>query len=306
MTVDEFIKSTMMFYVDANLEAAYASSVSTSVNELQTRLLGIATPNGLKKYIKDDPKSLALITSLLSISEEKFKRIITMLRVQKRHAVSSEWSLPKVRSQMLESSELMEEVCALLMKGATLNKYKALIPAYYLENFQIDAATLGRLASPDDIRRLVKKGLEGNYNNKIGDSFFKAVADTITGICDLNGLTYSIKQEVPMVGRAVSVAIPDKSSPQILIDITYGITTSSAQTNYARRACEARDKIRERNNGKTDRQKVVFINVVDGAGWVARHSDLEKLHRCSDYLLNLSSLETVRDIITYICGGISQ
>ena len=207
---------------------------------------------------------------------------------------------------MLSTPAFMTEVCDLLMKGATLSKYKTLIPAYYLENFQIDAATLGRLASPDDIRRLVKKGMEGNYNNKIGDSFFKYVADTITGICDCNGLTYATKKSVPFVGKVIGIAIPDESNPSLLINITYGIMTSSAQTSYAKGADEIRNKIRQRNEGKSDKQKTLFVSVVDGAGWVARQSDLVKIHRCSDYLLNLSTLNTIEDIITYIYGGISQ
>ena len=90
----------------------------------------------------------------------------------------------------------MDEICDLLMKGANLDKYKELIPAFYLENFLIDAATLGRLASPDDIRRLIKKGLEGSYNNKLGDSFFKSASDVITSGCDKAGLTYTIKNNV--------------------------------------------------------------------------------------------------------------
>lgn len=299
MTVEEFIRSATMFYIDADLEKEYADSVAASVEVLQTRLLGISTADGLKKYIREDSQSLDRTTSLLNISEEKFKRIITMLRIQKRHTPTSEWSLPKVREQMITIPSFMDEVCELLMRGATLDKYKELIPAYYLENFQIDAATLDRLASPDDIRRLVKKGLEGNYNNKIGDSFFKCASDALISECDKTGLTCAIKKNVSLVNKVVSIAIPDESAPRLLIDITYGITTSSAQTRYAERAESVASKLRERNSGKPDKQRILFINVVDGAGWVARQSDLNKMERCSDYLLNLRTLGTIRDIIHY-------
>jgi hypothetical protein len=299
LTVEEFIKSATMFYIDTALEKDYANSVSATVTELQTRLLGIATSDGLKKYISDDKESLDRITSLLNISEEKFKRIITMLRIQKKHMPTSEWSLSKVREQMVSSSAFMNEVCDLLMKGATLDKYQSLIPAYYLENFQIDASTLGRLASPDDIRRLVKKGLEGNYNNKIGDSFFKYASEAIIRECEATGLTYAIKKNVGIVGKVVSIAIPDESNPKLLIDITYGITTSSAQTRYAERAEATAAKLRELNSDKPPKQQIVFINVVDGAGWVARQSDLNKIDRCSNYLINLQTLGSISDIINY-------
>lgn len=299
LTTEEFTKSTTMFYIDAALEQEFSNNVSESVNKIRTCLLGIAIPDGLKQYIRDDKDSLDHITSLLNISEERFKRIITMLRLQRRHMPTSEWSLSKVRDNMMEHPDIMRDVCDLLTKGATLEKYKTKIPAYYLENFKIDASTLGRLANEDDVRRLVKKGFEGRYSNKIGDSFFKCSSGAIISACDREGLTYSIKKNVPLMGRPMSISIPDENNPRLLIDITYGITTSSTQTKYAEREEAVASKIRERNANKPDHQRIALINIVDGAGWVARRSDLEKIHRCSDYLLNLQTLGSISDIINY-------
>jgi len=306
MSVDEFVKSATMFYIDQQLEQEYSAVVASSVTELQTRLLGIATLEGLNAYIRDDKQALDRITSLLNISEEKFKRIVTMFRVQKGFAVTSEWGLSKIRVQMIESAVFMDEICELFMKGVSVEKYKSLIPNYYLENFSIDVATLGRLASPDDIRRFVKKGLEGQYNNKLGDSFFKSALVIISDVCKQNGLTYVVKKTIPIAGKTISVAIPDETNPKLLINITYGITTSSGQTTYAKSAEDVAAKLRVRNDGKEHRERILFVNVLDGAGWVARHSDLGKIHRCSDYLLNLTSLGKIEDIITYIFGGINQ
>ncbi len=299
MKVEEFIKSATMFYIDPILEKEYAEKATARVVELQTRLVGIATADGLKRYIHEDGDALDRIISLLNISEEKFKRIITMLRIQKRHMPSTEWSLSKIREQMITTPIFMDEICDLLMKGATMDKYKGLIPPYYLENFSIDASTLGRLASQDDIRRLIKKGMEGNYNNKLGDSFFNSVSGFITSTCDNAGLTYAIKKNVPFVDKIISIAIPNESAPRLLIDITYGITTSSTQTKYAERAESVAAKLRDRNTGKEDKQRIVFINIIDGAGWVARQSDLNKIERCSDYLINLQEIGTIRDVINY-------
>lgn len=52
-------------------------------------------------------------------------------------------------------------------------------------------------------------------------------------LCDVDGLTTTSKEEIPMAGRVIPIAIPDIQHPRILIDVTYGITTSSAQTKYA-------------------------------------------------------------------------
>lgn len=299
ITTEEFIKSATIFYLDKELEKSYSTEVQNSVNSLSTKLKHINTKEGLKKYIKEDKDSLDNITCLLNISTEKFKRIITMLRLEKGHMPTTEWSLNKTRTQMIEKSVFMDEVCDLLMDGVNLPKYRELIPEFYLENFTITINTIARLANPDDVRRLIKKGLEGRYNNNIGDSFFKFASETIMNICDKTGLTYSVKKEVPLLGRPFGVSIPDENNPRILIDIAYNITTSSAQTDYAKQAEETASLIRKKNEGKPNNEKIVYINLLDGAGWVARRSDLERIQRSSDYLVNLKTLSNIDEIINY-------
>jgi len=307
LTLEELVKSATMFYIDEELEREFSNAVTASVEKIRSNLVGVAMLDGLSKYIKEDKEALHLITSLLNISEEKFKRVVTMLRIQKNYIPTSEWTLLNIRKQMLESADFMQEICELLSNGANLDKYKTKIPAFYLENFNIDTSTLGRLANVDDVRRLVKKGLEGRYSNKIGDSFFKFVSDYITSVCEHEGLTYSVKKDVPLVGRSMSVAIPDVDNPRLLIDIAYLITTSSTQTKDAESAEKAAAIIRKHNSNKEEENHIVFINIVEGAGWIARQSDLRKIERCSDYFLNLKSLDVIKNIINYYFnGGVSQ
>ena len=297
--IEDFIKSATMFYIDPELEKEFDDAVEKDVKEIKTELLGIGTEEGLQKYIRETPESLDRITSLLNISEEKFKRIITMLRIHKGFTPTSEWSMSTLRAQMIESPDWMSMVSRLLMYGRTLKEYQKLIPEFYLTNFSIDATTIGRLADDDDIRRLVKKGYEGKYNNRIGDSFFNKISTSITKKCDREGLTYAIKDIVPLAEKQISIAIPDVKHPRLMIDVTYGITTSSTQTRLAKEAETIYSKLREKNHGKADKEKILYISIIDGAGWVARQSDLNKIHRCSDYLINLNSIGMMDTIIVY-------
>ena len=298
-SVEEFIKSTTMFYIDDELEKEFDEEVEKDVNEIKLELLGITTDEGLKNYIRTNSKSLDRITSIMNISEEKFKRIITMLRIEKGYMPTGEWTLAGLRGHMLASAEWMDEVCKLLRCGARMEAYQKLIPGFYLTNFSIDANTMGRIANDDDIRRLVRQGYEGRYNNKIGDSFYNKVYQYVKRICDVEGLTTTSKEEVPMANRVVSIAIPDSIHPRILIDVTYGITTSSAQTKYAEKTEALCEILREKNYQKAENDRIIYINVIDGAGWVARQSDLHKIHRSSDYLVNLNTLETIKEIINF-------
>lgn len=298
-SVEDFIKSTTMFYIDDELEKEFDEEVERDVKEIKSELLGITTDEGLKNYIRTNPKSLDRITSIMNISEEKFKRIITMLRIEKGYMPTGEWTLTSLRGQMLASVEWMDEVCNLLRCGARMEAYQRLIPGFYLTNFSIDANTMGRIANDDDIRRLVRQGYEGRYNNKIGDSFYNRVYQYIKRLCDVEGLNVTSKEEVPIAKRVIPIAIPDVRHPRILIDVIYGITTSSTQTKYAEKTEALCNILREKNFRKPDNEKIIYINVVDGAGWVARQSDLNKIHRSSDYLINLNTLETIKDVIAY-------
>ena len=41
----------------------------------------------------------------------------------------------------------------------------------------------------------------------------------------------------------------------------------------------------------------VFVNFLDGAGWIGRQADMREIHRCSDYVLNFQNLGLLEDII---------
>ena len=299
LKLEEFIKTATMFYIDEELEKEFDTAVEDDIREIKTELLGITTEEGLEKYIRRDPNSLDRITSVLNISEEKFKRIITMLRIKQGFMPTSEWSMSALRTQMMESPEWMRMVNRLLMYGKKLSEYQEVIPEFYLDNFSIDATTVGRLANDDDIRRLIKKGYEGRYSNIIGDSFFNRVSSSITQKCDKEGLTYDIKETVPLVGKKISISIPDAKHPRIMVDVTYGITTSSTQSTFANTVEKICSNLREKNFGKSDNERILYISVIDGAGWVARQSDLNKIYRCSDYLINLKSIGMMDAIIEY-------
>ena len=50
---------------------------------------------------------------------------------------------------------------------------------------------------------------------------------------------------------------------------------------------------KQRSSGKN----VLYINFLDGAGWIGRQADMREIHRCSDYVLNFNNLNLLEDII---------
>ena len=44
-------------------------------------------------------------------------------------------------------------------------------------------------------------------------------------------------------------------------------------------------------------RNIIYVNFLDGAGWIGRQADLREIHRCSDYVLNFNNMCLLEDII---------
>ena len=133
---EELFNSTTMFYVNEAYEDDMEQEVQKKVDELAAELHCINTKEGLKEYIVGHKDSLDNLTSLMEISTERFKRMVSMIRKERGFVFSTEWGLGKVRSAMMESPAMMESVLNLLWDGRNDEKLKAKIPFFYLDNIQ--------------------------------------------------------------------------------------------------------------------------------------------------------------------------
>jgi hypothetical protein len=95
---EELFNSTTMFFVDEQYEKSIEEEVRSKVDELYKDLQTIGTKKGLTQYIIDHKDSLDNITSLMEISTERFKRMVSMIRKEKGYVFSTEWGLGKVRT----------------------------------------------------------------------------------------------------------------------------------------------------------------------------------------------------------------
>ena len=292
ITYEELFNSTTMFYMNPKYEAEIEKVVQAKTSEISVGLQSIEDKESLKQYIIDHKDSLDNLTSVAEISVERFKRMVSMIRKDKGFVFQTEWGLSKIRTAMMDSPAMMESILNLIWDGKNDEKLQACIPAFYLENMAMDSATLNKLKDENSVRQLVKKGLEGKYSNGIGDAVLTDIEKELKRICAKHGLDYQSNVRVPMLDRAVSFVIENPSDPKLILDVSYSVTTSSSQGSKkeaARKTVEAR-----RNSGRN----FIFVNFLDGAGWIGRQSDMREIHRCSDYVLNLQNLGLLEDIIT--------
>lgn len=293
ITYDELVKTITMFWIDNALEESINAEVEKFVTELETKLTKIGTKEGLRDYIRSVKASLGNILGLMEVSEEKFKRIISMLRRDRKYVFSTEWSLDKTRSVLLDQESFMDDVCELLLNGANSDRFKRKIPDFYRKGFVIDDSILSRLSDQTELARLAKKQLDVKYNNSVANAVARRIEETVKFTCDLEGLTLVRNKEVEMFGKSYCIAIPNAHDPCVLIDYSYNITTSSTQSRYAEKVKTTQELIS--NSGK----KIITINVIEGAGWVGRQSDLRQIYDCSDYTLNVANIGLIDQIIRF-------
>lgn len=293
ISFNELFNSTTMFYVNDEYETTIENEIQAKVDELYEELNNIRTKEGLKQYIIENKNALDDLTILMEISTERFKRMVSMIRKDKGFVFSTEWGLGKIRTAMLESPAMMESVIDLIFCGRDDKKLKTKIPAFYLDNMAIDNTTLIKLTDKNSIRRFVKRGLEGKYSNNIGDLILGEIEAKLKSVCANHGLDYEKNIRVPALDRSVSFVLESSDDPKVIIDVSYSITTSSSQGAKKEAARNTEQYIKkQRETGKN----VIYINFLDGAGWIGRQADMREIHRCSDYVLNFNNLNLLEDI----------
>ena len=291
MSFDEMFKTTTMFYVNEDLESSIEKEIQARTNELWIGISKINSREDLWSYIESSKEALDTITSLASISVERFKRVVSMIRKDLGYTFGTEWSLDKTRSSMIENRRIRELILDLLWDGRNQQQFMNCIPSFYLEGFGLSGDEIKKLQDKTVLRQLAKKSIEGRYSNLVGDSVLATVERRIRNACARHGLEYQSSARIPFLDRAVSFAIEDVYNPLILVDVSYNVTTSSSQgakKEAARKTVEA-----IKNTGRN----VVYINILDGAGWIGRQADMKEIHRCSDYVVNLKNLELLDLII---------
>ena len=144
------------------------------------------------------------------------------------------------------------------------------------------------------VENVIRKKLAGEYTDKKGEAIEALIREKLEQVRVNYGIGYEHGQ-VKFLGKEVDHAIPTCGAPIVLIMTSYMETTSSNQTARANEQQAMYQKV----IGENVRYGIqrVFVNVVDGAGWLARRPDLRKLHAGCDYCLNLSMLDQIEPIV---------
>ena len=107
LTYDELFNSTTMFYIPQDCEERIKRTLDEQTADILVGLKSISSKETLKQYVIDHKDSLDRLTSVAEISEERFKRMVSMIRKDRGFVFATEWGLSKIRSAMMESPAMI-------------------------------------------------------------------------------------------------------------------------------------------------------------------------------------------------------
>lgn len=299
---NDLIKSMTMIFVDEEIDKRFVMLKESKMRQLRATMHHINTRPGLVKYIQSESQALDNILVLLGVSTELFKRVVSMFRLERGMMFQTEWSVDRVRSFILNDADMMNKICDLFLLGNKDEHLAKKIPGFKLANFVITDTVMKRLDDDDFLGFLIKKEFDTQYNSEISDQNVNRIDELLVSICRHYNLKLNRNTIVDPVGNRTreiqvnySIARNENDAPLYYIKYSFNVTTSRGQTDFKRSVKDLRDFIRNQSLAQPAKQ----IVIVDGAGWVARQSDLKDIWDYCDYCLNLENLVQLKEIIKY-------
>ena len=221
-------------------------------------------------------------------------RIITAQRFAEQD-FGPEWGAGRIYKKIKSDDNFAEQIARLFLEGRDSKLLAEQVADFYLDQLSLPANWSEIIRDQNIIGNIVRKKLAGEYTDQKGAFIEKEVR----GILDKVYKKYSISNahgQVRLVGKEVDHAIPSLEDPYVMVMVSYMETTSSNQTTRANEQQAMFQKIVGENVRYPNNQRV-FVNVVDGAGWLARRSDLRKMYEGCHYCLNMQMLDQLESIV---------
>jgi len=301
-------KNTFYFY-NPSYEEYYEGHITAIAQNIFLLKNKIET-NGLKEsvlyeHITNVEDGIDAILTITGFSKESLQRLVTFIRVTNDSILSkivnkeawppndftTEWNLNKIKSLLMTNKKFAEGIVNLFFKGSTIPIIGKVLPLFEFKKLDINKFSFSIESLVDTIIRYKTKGAykagkEGNPEIVIEE------------ILDENKLTFKRgKFRIPEAGnipRTMDFIIPNKTSPKMIIECSYAVTTASGMGDKAKTEKLVAEYI------KKNYPNVLFIGFVDGIGWYVRRGDLKRMVEAYDFVFTFSKeeLKKFKELLT--------
>jgi hypothetical protein len=291
---DDFIKTCTPLLKIPELEQTMRTRVRGIVDELLNFQSSDDSAQNLKQFLQKDENFLGVLLALTNLSQEKFLRIITAQRFAAQD-FGPEWGADRIYKKMRSDDIFAEQIARLFLEGRDSRLLAEQVADFYLDQLSLPANWSEIIRDQNVIGNIVRKKLTGEYTDQKGAFVESRISEILESVRLKYGVTHAHGQ-VRMVGKEIDHAIPSLDDPYVMVMVSYMETTSSNQTARANEQQAMYQKIIGENVRYPNNQRV-FVNVVDGAGWLARRSDLRKMYEGCHYCLNMQTIEQLETIV---------
>jgi len=285
--------SSIVFFVDEELEQEIESEVESLLKTACEYNSTEFSLNNMINFLVQQKDALDVILKDIELSQEKFMRIVSLLRKLNRipGGFDKEWGIKKIKKKIESEPDFALAIAELLLDGKRDRELQDYIPRYYLDTLNYRET---QTSSEPNLRKLYKRQLIGTYGAKKGHKVEDRIRKKLTNIEAVQGASFA-KGRSRIIETDIDFAVPTLEDPWVIIMSSFQETTSSGQTTKARDMFSAYERVL-RNNSRYG-EKRVFVNFVDGGGWLARKRDFQRLVKQCDYFINFQHLDMLEAIV---------
>ncbi len=300
-------KNTFYFYNPLFEEKyeAYINSIKETLlvirNEVKTKGCKKAI---FEKLLSDRRNGLTALLALTGFSNEYLKRLITIVRVsdnkelsillnkekweeKESHAIIKEWSDNKIKNLIEKNEHFRKGIVNLFFEGSTVTFLAHTLPLFELKKLSISKVQFDVPSLIDTIVRYKKKGSYSGKKENNPEYLLETVIAEMGVNFERGDLTELFNNE-PVEKRTMDFILPNKTSPKIIIESSFLVTTSSGQGDKSKTEGNINKLI------KKYYPEAIFIGFVDGIGWYVRQGDLMRMVSAYDEVFTFHKEEIER------------
>jgi len=300
---DTIISKNTFYFYNEEFEEYYEGHISSIAQNIFILRNKIET-EGLKesvllKHITEVEDGIDAILTITGFSKESLQRLVTFIRAADDKTLSAlvnkdswpgedfktEWGLDKIKSIIKTNKMFAEGIINLFFKGPTVPIIKKVLPLFEFKKLDINKFSFSIESLVDTIIRYKTKG---SYKASREGNPEVVIEEILTS----HKLSFEKgKFRIPEAGnipRTMDFIVPDKTSPRLIIECSYSVTTASGMGDKAKTEKTVADYL------KKNYPNVVFVGFVDGIGWYVRRGDLKRMVDAYDFVFTFSKDEIER------------
>lgn len=312
-------KNTFYFFDPEFDESNEVENIDT-ISNLLHNLYEQIQQNGVKKVYFEDlllrPNGLTAILALNGFSQESLKRVITFARVvddpelnfmlnrqnwqenDTQQGDLSEWSTQKITRLIRTNDSFRKGIVNLFFEGASNRTLARALRPFERKKLSIRKLKFDTDEMIDTLVRYKQKGSVQATGKNNAENLIRSVLDQLNIEYESGDLPLLLLEKSGKK-RTIDFVIPGKKNPQILIECSFQVTTSSNLGDKSKTEIGNRDLIQQYY------PNALFWGFVDGIGWYVRKNDLNRMVSAYDevFTFHEEELARFRQMLTEVFGS---